>query len=67
MLYYLCFNKINPKNHFKLKEFRKFVTELRKFAKTQILTRMNEIKTDEKVVRNDILSFILKTPGILHC
>jgi hypothetical protein len=39
------------------------VKGIRSFARDQILKRMNEIKNDG-TVRNDILTFILKSQGI---
>ena len=54
--------KFDPRNRSKIKEFRNVIKELRNFAKEQILKRVEEIK-NVGIVRDDILSFILKSQG----
>jgi hypothetical protein len=54
--------KFNPKNWSKIREFKQTLKDFRNFAKEQILQRMDEIKNGDEV-RNDILSFIMKSQG----
>lgn len=51
--------KLNPFNYWKKQKYKKFIRDLRNFAKTKILKRLSELEENKTLAKDDILTAIV--------